>query len=294
MGARSRRRIVHLASVVLVAGVTWPGAALAANPVAEDDGFTVERGATTLLDVLANDVDPDGDPIEIVDAKPQGIGSVTVVKGSPDQIRYTPPTPQFCTSGWGNPGGDDYFSYEINGGSKALVAVYIPCPDPVFPPPAEPPRQPAAVQPQATPPVPTCRGIAATIVARTGGGTTVGTYGNDVIVGTAGADRILGLGGDDVICAGGGDDRVAGGGGDDEIWGGAGDDTLGGGEGDDSLLGGDGADRLTGGSDDDRISGGAGPDRVFARDRKPDRVNCGGGRDVARLDRIDRRRSCER
>jgi Ca2+-binding RTX toxin-like protein len=93
-------------------------------------------------------------------------------------------------------------------------------------------------------PLPTCFGVAATII---GAGNFKGTPGNDVIVGSngsdaingaGGSDRICGLGGEDVISAkkgsiqvDGGDDQgvirvKAGGGGSSVILGGAGEDVI--------------------------------------------------------------------
>ena len=61
-----------------------------------------------------------------------------------------------------------------------------------------------------------------------------------------------------------------------------------------STLNGDGGnDRITGTDGADRLSGGAGNDVIRARDTRGDRVLCGPGRDVARVDRRDRPNSCE-
>ena len=159
-----------------------------------------------------------------------------------------------------------------------------------------------------------CAGRRPTIVARPGR-LTRGTRGADVIVGTSRPDRIDGRGGNDVICAGEGNDRVAGGGGRDRLlggdgrdrmWGRSGDDRMEGGSGSDRLTGGSGSDRLIGGPGNDAVAGGAGRgrdridtgpgnDRIEARDEGVrDRIDCGSGRDRARVDRVDRRRRCER
>jgi RTX calcium-binding nonapeptide repeat (4 copies) len=74
----------------------------------------------------------------------------------------------------------------------------------------------------------------------------------------------------------------------------------------DELRGGPGSDRLKTGCGDDLLAGGAGNDSINARDpskkklggslgrRLRDYVNCGGGRDVARVDRKDLvSQSCE-
>ncbi|SDG41556.1 hypothetical protein SAMN05216241_11147 [Limimonas halophila] len=54
-------------------------------PVAEDDTATVTPGGSTTIDVLANDSDPDGDPLTVkIDAQPQ-VGAASVVD---NQIKW--------------------------------------------------------------------------------------------------------------------------------------------------------------------------------------------------------------
>jgi Ca2+-binding RTX toxin-like protein len=89
----------------------------------------------------------------------------------------------------------------------------------------------------------------------------------DRLTGTAGADVLYGLGGNDV---------------------------LRGGKGNDVLYGGRGNDVLDGGPGLDRLYGGPGTDTLRARDGRRDVVDCGPGRDVAYVDRIDRVSGCER
>jgi Ca2+-binding RTX toxin-like protein len=146
----------------------------------------------------------------------------------------------------------------------------------------------------------------------------VGTPGNDRLAGTALGDNLLGLQGDDILeglqgddCAFGGvgsdrlsgaqgddrllgDDSTTGVGGNDRLSGSAGDDLLVGGDGKDRLAGGRGKDRLAGGPGRNRLLGGSGNDRLRAANGRFDRVNCGSGRDFARVDRVDRVRGCER
>ena len=96
------------------------------------------------------------------------------------------------------------------------------------------------------------------------------------IPGTSGPNVINGTAGRDVICGRGGNDRINGRGGHDLI------------------LGGTGADRLTGGGGRDAIYGSSGNDTLSARDGVRDTVNGGRGRDRARWDGRDVRRSIER
>jgi endoglycosylceramidase len=94
-----------------------------------------------------------------------------------------------------------------------------------------------------------------------------GTRGPDRLKGSRRGDRLIGRGGDDV---------------------------LRGRRGRDCLKGGRGGDRLRGGKGRDRLAGGPGSDHLRAKGGGRDRVRCQGGPDVARVDRRDRVRSCER
>jgi Ca2+-binding RTX toxin-like protein len=76
--------------------------------------------------------------------------------------------------------------------------------------------------------------------------------------------------------------------------GGPGSDRISGGDGRDVLLGGPGNDVIRAGRDADVVLAGPGRDVVFARDRHRDRIDCGGGRDTAKVDRVDVVRNCER
>ncbi|WP_136635757.1 Ig-like domain-containing protein [Pseudooceanicola onchidii] len=59
-------------------------------PVAVDDAYTVDEDSTTTLFPLANDSDPDGDPLQIVGTPVSAAGG-TVVVASDGSISYTPP-----------------------------------------------------------------------------------------------------------------------------------------------------------------------------------------------------------
>jgi Ca2+-binding RTX toxin-like protein len=88
-----------------------------------------------------------------------------------------------------------------------------------------------------------------------------------VTLGSKGPDRIIGSNRADVIHGSGGRDLIRGRGGSD------------------TLRGGTGGDRIGGGKEFDRMVGGRGADRIAARDRRPDEIDCGAGRDVAIVDR---------
>jgi hypothetical protein len=82
--------------------------------------------------------------------------------------------------------------------------------------------------------------------------------------------------------------------GNDVIYGLGGNDVLRGANGNDVLFGGIGSDVLYGGTGRDRLYGGPGNDTLQARDGQRDVVDCGPGRDIAHVDRIDRVSGCER
>ncbi len=105
-----------------------PGSYLASYgnepPTAVNDQKTVDEdsGATT-IDVLANDTDPDGGPKTITSATQPAHGTVTVA-GDGSDLCYTP-NPDYCNSA----GPSDDFTYTLNGGSTATVAVSVNCVD---------------------------------------------------------------------------------------------------------------------------------------------------------------------
>jgi Ca2+-binding RTX toxin-like protein len=87
------------------------------------------------------------------------------------------------------------------------------------------------------------------------------------VSGTGSADRLIGTNRHDLIDGRGGADVIRGRGGSDV------------------LRGGKGGDEIAGGKKFDRMFGGPGADSIDARDRQSDEIDCGGGRDVAILDR---------
>jgi Ca2+-binding RTX toxin-like protein len=138
-----------------------------------------------------------------------------------------------------------------------------------------------------------------------------GDGGDDDLQGDEGDNALAGLGGDDRLSGGAGDDHLHGGGGEDALLGGADDDLIHGrlhddeavgGSGSDDLLTGAGHDVARGGSggdqlfDDegrDRLLGGPGNDRFSAHDGDRDVIRCGGGEDIALIDRFDEVTGCE-
>jgi ELWxxDGT repeat protein len=91
-------------------------------PVAVDDDITVVRdvGLPAALDVLANDTDADGGPIQIEAVTQPTSGSVQIVD-SGSSLSYEP-SPQYCNN-------SGPFTYTLNGGSTATVKVTVLCGD---------------------------------------------------------------------------------------------------------------------------------------------------------------------
>ncbi len=96
------------------ATVAMPVGSINHRPVANDDSGDMNRGGFLTLNVLANDTDPDGDPLTVT----RVFGPVVI---NPDQtVTYTP-RPTFS--------GSDSFTYEISDGrggtATATVQVFI-------------------------------------------------------------------------------------------------------------------------------------------------------------------------
>jgi Ca2+-binding RTX toxin-like protein len=93
-----------------------------------------------------------------------------------------------------------------------------------------------------------------------GNDTLLGSEFADTLLGGDGHDSLQGAAGDDILNGNDGDDSLDGGDGNDKLLGGAGDDSLGGGLGDDTLRGQAGNDTLRGDAGADYIDGGNGTD----------------------------------
>ena len=152
------------------------------------------------------------------------------------------------------------------------------------------------------------------IVQRSGRASLSGGEGNDLfdltgaddIRGGAGDDRVsaaqfdgperfAGNEGNDFFRGSEGNDLADGGPGGDTLHGRGGDDRLLGGTGYDTISGGDAFDHLNGGPGLDTVLGGRGDDVLYARDHRPDVVDCGPGlHDRAFADRVDVVSNCER
>ncbi len=83
------------------------------NPIANDDAATT-TGAPVVINVLANDSDPDGDPLSLVNVTTPVNGGSLVVGGN--VVTYTPPT-GFV--------GTDRFSYTISDGRGGTATAIV-------------------------------------------------------------------------------------------------------------------------------------------------------------------------
>ena len=91
-------------------------------PVAVDDTATVgEDSGQSSIDVLANDLNGDAGELTIAAATQPANGTVTV---APDNLSLTyQPDPDYCNEPGAEP--TDDFTYTLNGGSEATVAVTV-------------------------------------------------------------------------------------------------------------------------------------------------------------------------
>jgi Ca2+-binding RTX toxin-like protein len=226
------------------------------GPVAKADSATTSRDSGVVIDVLANDYDPDDGALLTVAAasvKP-GQGSVAIVE---NQIRFDP--------------GRDFD--HVGAGESALVYLRYTV------------RDEHGATASST--------VAVTVTGREhrdentpsdDGETLIGTKEHDKIDALGGDDSVFGLNGDDYLLGGAGsdflsgeeghdvlaggedDDNASGGQGDDRLSGEAGNDHLAGDHGHDHLSGGDGLDSLDGGSGDDVVEGGGESDSLFGEE----------------------------
>jgi VCBS repeat-containing protein len=79
-------------------------------PIATADKATTSAGISLLVDVLANDIDPDGDVLNLTRVNPANNGTVQIESG---KVRYTP------SAGFT---GTDSFSYTMSDGTAAASA----------------------------------------------------------------------------------------------------------------------------------------------------------------------------
>lgn len=197
-------------------------------PTPAADTATAEEDAGVVIDVLANDADPNpGDVLELAAVGQTALGgSVRIVDG---KVVYVADADLFDTLGAGQ-SLVDTFSYTVKDefGLTSTATVSV-----------------------------TVRGRADEL-------SLAGGNGADSLVGTGADERLDGGNGADILVGAAGSDTLDGGNGADELRGGAGLDSLSGGNGSDLLDGGAGDDRLEGGAGPDRFvfTGGFGDDVI--------------------------------
>ncbi|OCQ90156.1 hypothetical protein BCD64_19755 [Nostoc sp. MBR 210] len=203
------------------------------TPIANNDSATTTDIQPVIINVLANDSDPDSNPLTINSFTNPTTG--TVVKNNDNTFTYTPEI-GFT--------GTDSFTYTVSDGSlTATATVNL-----------------------------TVTLGSNQINGTNGNNILLGTSRVDVIRGLGGNDIISGLGNNDVIYGGDGSDIIDGGAGNDSLYGEKGNDIvygrdgndiLNGGAGDDMLLGDGGNDILIGGLGRDILAGGSGRDSFY-------------------------------
>jgi subtilisin family serine protease len=250
-------------------------------PVVANDTATTFKSTPVIVDVLANDSDPDGEPLTIHDLPTGPVhGSLSIGAAA---ITYTP------AAGYVGP---DSFTYRVSDGlfvsDPAIVRLIVSDRPPTVA--VSPPSQAtwgcsvtgtaasltlSASDPDgdpvtwsvssSAPKVLPSTGLVlapsgstasltavgtgvkgtATITVAVSDGMLTGSVTIAFMVGGAGKDSLTGGSGTEMMFGLGGDDRLSGGGGRDLLCGGVGDDTLGGGAGADYLSGGAGTDGLS-------------------------------------------------
>lgn len=282
-------------------------------PIAVDDTATTPVGTSVIIDILANDSDPDGPDFELYGVPSATNGWVEVNADNtitfhpdpgyegPATITYTIIDPQGATDvgecivtigdGGGLDGivqgtaGDDLIDTSYTGDPHGDMVDHN---DEILP--GEGPNDDIILGFDGDD----------TIYAGDGNDEIDGGTGDDVIHGEAGDDEIVGGDGSDTVYGGDGDDIIDTSGsapaddygypgitpadGDpfddrDTVYGGAGDDTITTGDDQDIIYGGDGDDTIDGGLDDDTIDGGAGNDDIIGG-HGSDTIDGGSGDDV--------------
>ena len=147
-------------------------------PTATDDSVTTEEDTPVTFDVLANDSDPDGDPIELVEFSQPANGTVEEVDGLVGSFEYSP-AEDFT--------GEDSFTYTISDGEFTSIAT-------------------VSITVEA-PPTPTFNRI----IGTPNPDNLAGTPGRDLILALGDDDTLTGGQGADILIGGPGNDILNGG-----------------------------------------------------------------------------------
>lgn len=110
------------------------------EPTARDDRATTKRGGPVAIDVLANDSDPEGDPLSVLAVSGVALGKASIVN---DKIRWNPPATFVGTTSLRYTASDGH-----GGRARAEVVIRVRKSAPA-PAPAEATSPPASTSPQA-------------------------------------------------------------------------------------------------------------------------------------------------
>jgi Ca2+-binding RTX toxin-like protein len=183
-------------------------------PTAIDDALSTSAQTTvtvTAAELLANDSDPNQDPLDLLEVS-NAVNGVVDFNPNTGEVSFTPAA-DFT--------GEARFDYTItdgNGGTDTATVIV---------------------------------NVGVTVDLGNGPDLFDGTPGNDLVEGGDGSDLLFGQAGDDQLSGGNGFDLLDGGAGDDTLLGGNGADLLNGGAGADVIVGGRGFDLASGGAGQD-------------------------------------------
>ena len=108
-------RIRRLAVVVLLAALAMPATVQAAPPILVDDRATTDEDTPVIIDVFANDSDPDGDILDIASVTQPAHG--TIQQTSPfGEFQYRPRLNYY---------GSDQFFYSVSNGTGGTVSATV-------------------------------------------------------------------------------------------------------------------------------------------------------------------------
>ncbi|NNF10470.1 MAG: tandem-95 repeat protein [Acidimicrobiia bacterium] len=97
-------------TVTVIGTITVTVAAVNDSPAVEDDPATATEDSSVTIDVLANDSDPDGDPLTVVGTSAPAHGTVSI---NPDGTLTYMPVPDFS--------GTDSFTYTATDGTASVI-----------------------------------------------------------------------------------------------------------------------------------------------------------------------------
>ena len=218
------------------------------DPIAVDDTATTTTNRAVNINTLANDSDPNGDPLTITDVA-DPINGTTIIQGG--RVRYVPDA-DFI--------GMEIFGYAISDGNGGTDVGEIK----------------VTVNPSPG------NGQKIDLIGTNRADRLKGGRGRDNIIGRGGNDMLLGREGSDCLHGDSGRDTLKGMGGNDDLRGGAGSDNLYGGGGRDILVGQNAADQ--GNNEVDTLVGGAGKDIFVLGDRDTVFYDLNGDNDYAKIE----------